>query len=133
MHVDCIRILQRTQPCNSLRRRHAWTAFFIVDMHLLTFFLLGTICRHALAFNYPVCCREANSAERLFDWDNGTNTYAPLKQPYSTCGQVYSANIPPARPIYITYESCRANCRGFDLTKIKELSIWAAPLIQFIM
>jgi hypothetical protein len=50
-----------------------------------------------------------------------------------TCGHTYSTSLNAALPLYVKYTFCSSKCRGMGLSKGKQPSEWAAPLVQFIL
>ena len=71
------------------------------------------------------CCNLAKSSSAF------TNKSIP--QSDYTCGQKFSANIPPAPNLLVPLSWCRDHCWGYALYTHKDINDWALPLVQFIL
>jgi hypothetical protein len=78
-----------------------------------------------LAYDGTTCCDLAKSEGAFISpvpaFDN------------QTCGQTFSTSLNAALPLYVNYTFCSSKCRGMGLSKGKQPSEWAAPLVQFIL
>lgn len=78
-----------------------------------------------LAYDGTTCCELAKSEGAFI-------SPVPAFE-NQTCGQSYSTSLNAALPLYVNYTFCSSKCRGMGLSKFKEPSEWAAPLVQFIL
>ncbi len=88
--------------------------------------LIATLCLSSvLAYDGTTCCELAKSEGAFI------NPVPAFEN--QTCGQTYSTSLNAAMPLYVNYTFCSSKCRGMGLSKLKEPSEWAAPLVQFIL
>jgi hypothetical protein len=83
--------------------------------------LLGLILAlaTALAYDQETCCELAKSQGAFVD---------PVPPPEDqTCNQQYSPGLPAAPALWVEYNFCSSQCRGFQLSKFAYGSEWAKP------
>ena len=91
-----------------------------------TLLLIATLfLTSILAYDGTTCCELAKSEGAFISPVPALGN--------QTCGQSYSTSLNAAMPLYVNYTFCSSKCRGMGLSKFKEPSEWAAPLVQFIL
>lgn len=94
----------------------------MANLKRLVAFLL--LLRQAIAtYNTEVCCNLAKA-------ENAFLSPVPKNQ---ICGQSYSTSVAPAAPLLIDYTFCSTNCGGMGRSNLSTPSLWAAPIVQFIL
>ena len=92
----------------------------------VAFILVATLCvASILAYDGNTCCGLAKSEGAFI-------SPVPAFE-NQTCGQTYSTKLNAAFPLYVNYTYCSSKFRGVGLSKGREPSEWAAPLVQFIL
>jgi hypothetical protein len=99
---------------------------FIMASFKVALLLIATLFLNSvLAYNGTTCCALAKSEGAFI---------SPVPAfGDQICGQTYSTSLNAAIPLYVNYTFCSSKCRGMGLSKLKEPSEWAAPLVQFIL
>ncbi|KAK0124495.1 hypothetical protein ONS95_009445 [Cadophora gregata] len=74
-------------------------------------------------YDGKTCCNLAKSE----------GAFVGLVPDNQTCGQTYLPGLPPAEPLYISYQFCKTRCSGIQLSNATIANEWIAPIAQFIM
>jgi len=99
---------------------------FIMSSFKAALLLIATLfLTSILAYDGTTCCELAKSEGAFISPVPALGN--------QTCGQSYSTSLSAAMPLYVNYTFCSSKCRGMGLSKFKEPSEWAAPLVQFIL
>ncbi|MCJ1460598.1 hypothetical protein MMC28_010980 [Mycoblastus sanguinarius] len=94
---------------------------------LFLFVMLPVLCRTVAAGSGVAeqCC---DIALRTFSYLNKSIPYGKYR-----CGQAFERGLTPAPDLSVSTQWCQRYCHGYALTPSSDTSVWATPLIQYIL
>ncbi|KAF4439578.1 glycoside hydrolase family 3 [Fusarium acutatum] len=97
--------------------------------YLLTLLICARLATVASGYSDKVCCNRAREENAFVSPNNGNAT--PMDE--IICGQPYNESSAAAPDAYVTYNFCKSECGGWDVSNVENADQWAGPIVQFIL